>query len=58
MGRAEQRDLAFLPRGPAHPSRSRNGLELVAEAAAALRRAEIGGNDIGLRRPTLHDVFR
>ena len=35
----------------------RNGLQLVEEAAAGLRRAQIGGSDIGLRRPTLDDVF-
>src|SRR5262244_1474846 len=35
----------------------RNGLLLVEEAAAELRRAEIGVSDIGLRRPTLDDVF-
>ncbi|HKA97764.1 MAG TPA: ABC transporter permease [Streptosporangiaceae bacterium] len=35
----------------------RNGLELVEEAAAGLRRAQIGVSDIGLRRPTLDDVF-
>ena len=35
----------------------RDGLELVAEAAAELRRAEIGVSDLGLRRPTLDDVF-
>ena len=35
----------------------RNGLQLVEEAAAELRRAEIGVSDIGLRRPTLDDVF-
>ena len=35
----------------------RNGLQLVEEAAAALRRAQIGVSDIGLRRPTLDDVF-
>jgi ABC transporter DrrB family efflux protein len=35
----------------------RNGLQLVEEAAAALRRAKIGVSDIGLRRPTLDDVF-
>ncbi|WP_305000094.1 MULTISPECIES: ABC transporter permease [Kribbella] len=35
----------------------RNGLALVEEAAAALRRAQIGVTDIGLRRPTLDDVF-
>jgi ABC-2 type transport system ATP-binding protein len=35
----------------------RNGLILVEEAAAELRRAGIGVSDIGLRRPTLDDVF-
>jgi ABC-2 type transport system ATP-binding protein len=35
----------------------RNGLRLVEEAAAELRRAQIGVSDIGLRRPTLDDVF-
>src|SRR5262245_30181207 len=35
----------------------RNGLELVEEAAAGLRQAQIGVSDIGLRRPTLDDVF-
>ncbi len=35
----------------------RNGLQLVQEAAAGLRRARIGVSDIGLRRPTLDDVF-
>jgi ABC transporter DrrB family efflux protein len=35
----------------------RNGLQLVEEAAAELRRAKIGVSDIGLRRPTLDDVF-
>src|SRR6266496_2107297 len=35
----------------------RDGLELVEEAAAGLRRARIGVSDIGLRRPTLDDVF-
>jgi ABC-2 type transport system ATP-binding protein len=35
----------------------RNGLQLVQEAAAELRRAQIGVSDIGLRRPTLDDVF-
>jgi ABC transporter DrrB family efflux protein len=35
----------------------RNGLQLVEEAAAGLRRAQIGVSDIGLRRPTLDDVF-
>ena len=35
----------------------RNGLQLVEDAAAGLRRAQIGVSDIGLRRPTLDDVF-
>jgi ABC transporter DrrB family efflux protein len=35
----------------------RHGLQLVEEAAAGLRRARIGVSDIGLRRPTLDDVF-
>ena len=35
----------------------RDGLELIADAAAALRRAEIDISDMGLRRPTLDDVF-
>src|SRR6266849_5326860 len=35
----------------------RDGLQLVEEAAAGLRRAHIGVSDIGLRRPTLDDVF-
>jgi ABC-2 type transport system permease protein/oleandomycin transport system permease protein len=30
---------------------------MIEEAAAALRRAEIGVSDLGLRRPTLDDVF-
>jgi ABC transporter DrrB family efflux protein len=35
----------------------RDGLLLVEEAAAGLRQAQIGVSDIGLRRPTLDDVF-
>jgi ABC transporter DrrB family efflux protein len=35
----------------------RDGLELVEDAAAALRAAGIGVSDLGLRRPTLDDVF-
>jgi ABC-2 type transport system permease protein/oleandomycin transport system permease protein len=35
----------------------RDGLELVEEAAAALRARGIGVSEIGLRRPTLDDVF-
>jgi ABC-2 type transport system ATP-binding protein len=35
----------------------RNGLELVEDAAAALRRADIGVSNLALRGPTLDDVF-
>ena len=35
----------------------RDGLELIEDAASALRHAEIGVSDLGLRRPTLDDVF-
>jgi len=35
----------------------RDGLVLVEEAAAELRRSGIGVSDMGLRRPTLDDVF-
>src|SRR4051812_1515021 len=35
----------------------RDGLELIEEAASALRGAAIGVSDLGLRRPTLDDVF-
>jgi ABC transporter DrrB family efflux protein len=35
----------------------RDGLELVEDAASALRGAGIGVSDLGLRRPTLDDVF-
>jgi ABC transporter DrrB family efflux protein len=35
----------------------RNGLELIEDAAAALRKAGIAVSDLGLRRPTLDDVF-
>jgi ABC transporter DrrB family efflux protein len=35
----------------------RDGLEMIGEAAAALLRAEIAVSDLGLRRPTLDDVF-
>ncbi|HET6865417.1 MAG TPA: ABC transporter permease [Solirubrobacteraceae bacterium] len=35
----------------------RDGLEMVEDAASALRRADIGVSDLGLRRPTLDDVF-
>jgi ABC transporter DrrB family efflux protein len=39
------------------PAPSADGLELVEDAAAALRRAGVGVTDLGLRRPTLDDVF-
>src|SRR5919197_1471473 len=35
----------------------RDGLELIEEASAELRREGIGVSDLGLRRPTLDDVF-
>jgi ABC transporter DrrB family efflux protein len=35
----------------------RDGLELIEDAAASLRAAQIRVSDIGLRRPTLDDVF-
>lgn len=35
----------------------RDGLVLIEDAAAALRKAGIGVSDLGLRRPTLDDVF-
>jgi ABC transporter DrrB family efflux protein len=35
----------------------RNGLEMIEEAAAELRKAGIGVSDLGLRSPTLDDVF-
>ena len=35
----------------------RDGLEMIEDAASALRRAEIAVSDLGLRRPTLDDVF-
>jgi ABC transporter DrrB family efflux protein len=48
---AERRDRLTLP------APSSDGLELVEDAAAALRKADIGVSDLGLRRPTLDDVF-
>src|SRR5690349_13752272 len=71
LASAEQRDRAQAvlagvgcgePQPDERPGRltlpaPRNGLELVEEAAAGLRRAQIGVSDIGLRRPTLDDVF-
>jgi ABC transporter DrrB family efflux protein len=35
----------------------RDGLEMIEDAAAALRGAQIAVSDLGLRRPTLDDVF-
>ena len=35
----------------------RDGLEMIEEAASALRKAGIAVSDLGLRRPTLDDVF-
>ena len=35
----------------------RDGLEMIEDAACALRRADIAVSDLGLRRPTLDDVF-
>jgi ABC transporter DrrB family efflux protein len=35
----------------------RDGLELIEDAAAALRKSRIAVSDLGLRRPTLDDVF-
>jgi len=35
----------------------RNGLEMIEDAAAELRRADIAVSDLGLRSPTLDDVF-
>jgi ABC transporter DrrB family efflux protein len=69
--RADQRDkaeavLAGVGCGqPEHSDRldrltlpaPREGLELVENAASALRQAEIEVSELGLRRPTLDDVF-
>jgi ABC transporter DrrB family efflux protein len=71
LSSAEQRDRAQAvlagvgcgdPQPDERPDRltlpaPRNGLQLVEEAAAGLRRARIDVSDIGLRRPTLDDVF-
>src|SRR6476619_1799614 len=35
----------------------RDGLEMIEDAASVLRKAEIAVSDLGLRRPTLDDVF-
>ena len=47
---AERADRLTLPA-------PRDGLELIEDAAAALRHAEIDVSDMGLRGPTLDDVF-
>jgi ABC transporter DrrB family efflux protein len=47
----ERRDRVVVP-APAE-----DGLEMIEVAASALRRAGIGVSDLGLRRPTLDDVF-
>ena len=47
----ERRDRLVVP-APAE-----DGLEMIEVAASALRRAGIGVSDLGLRRPTLDDVF-
>ena len=39
------------------PAPAEDGLEMIEDAASALRRAGIGVSDLGLRRPTLDDVF-
>jgi ABC transporter DrrB family efflux protein len=39
------------------PAPAGDGLEVVEEAASALRKAGIAVSDLGLRRPTLDDVF-
>ena len=35
----------------------RDGLEMIEDAASALRKADVAVSDLGLRRPTLDDVF-
>jgi ABC transporter DrrB family efflux protein len=69
--RAEQRDRAeevLAKVGCGQPERSgrpdrltlpapREGLELIEEAALALRQAGVEVSELGLRRPTLEDVF-
>ncbi len=69
--RAEERDkaraaLAGIGCGPPEPGERlaqltlpapRDGLEMIEDAASALRKAGIGVSDLGLRRPTLDDVF-
>jgi ABC transporter DrrB family efflux protein len=69
--RAEERDrareaLAGIGCGPPEPGERlaqltlpapRDGLEMIEDAASALRKAGIAVSDLGLRRPTLDDVF-
>jgi ABC transporter DrrB family efflux protein len=69
--RAAERDqaraaLAGIGCGPPEPGERlaqltlpapRDGLEMIEDAAAALRKAGIAVSDLGLRRPTLDDVF-
>jgi ABC-2 type transport system ATP-binding protein len=71
LGSAAQRDqaqvvLARVGCGEPHPEERqdrltlpapRDGLELVEEAAAELRRADIEVSELGLRGPSLDDVF-
>jgi ABC transporter DrrB family efflux protein len=71
LASAEQRDraaslLAAIGCGQPEPGdradqltlpAPRDGLELIEDAASALRKAGIGVSDLGLRRPTLDDVF-
>src|SRR4051794_26980746 len=47
----DERPNRLIPPAPG------DGLELIEDAAAALRKAQIRVSDIGLRRPTLDDVF-
>jgi ABC transporter DrrB family efflux protein len=69
--RAAERDkaraaLAGIGCGPPEPGERlaqltlpapRDGLEMIEDAASALRKAGIAVSDLGLRRPTLDDVF-
>src|SRR4029077_5075073 len=68
VGQRDQAEAALLrvgcgaPEEDGRPNRltlpaPRESLVLVEEAAAELRRAGIGVSDMGLRRPTLDDVF-
>jgi len=68
LGQRDQAEAALLrvgcgpPETDERPNRltlpaPRESLVLVEEAAAELRRAGIGVSDMGLRRPTLDDVF-